>query len=186
MVVIRFEPLPRGAGVEFENEVREGRIPREYIPGVERGVRSAAETGELAGFPVVDFRAVLLDGKYHEVDSSEFAFEVAGSLAFKEALRSAKSALLEPIMSVEAIVPEQYFGEVLRDLNARRGEIKSTELRAGAQIVRAAAPLAQMFGYVNNLRSLTQGRGTFTMQFSTYREVPEEVKKEILFKVRGY
>jgi len=186
VVMMRFEPLVRGAGIKFENRVREGRVPREYIPAVERGVRSASEVGELAGFPVVDFQATLLDGKYHEVDSSELAFEIAGSMAFKEALKKAKMALLEPIMSLEVIVPDSYFGEALRDLNARRGEINSTEARAGVQIIRAKVPLAQMFGYVNTLRSLTQGRGNFTMQFSHYQEVPPEVQKEILFKVRGY
>jgi len=186
VVKMRFEPMERGAGIKFESKVREGRIPKEYIPPVERGVRSAAETGELAGFPVVDFKALLLDGKYHEVDSSEFAFEVAGSLAFKSAVKSAKVALLEPIMSLEVIVPDQYFGEVLRDLNARRGAINSTEARAGIQVIRARTPLAEMFGYVNTLRSLTQGRGTFTMEFSRYQEVPEGVQSEIIFKLRGY
>ena len=186
VVKMRFEPLGRGAGFEFESQVREGRIPREYIPAVERGVRMACELGEMAGFPVVDIKALLLDGKYHEVDSSELAFEVAGSLALKEALRKTKPALLEPIMSLEVIVPDQYFGEALRDLNSRRGEILSTESRAGVQMVRAMVPLASMFGYANELRSLSQGRANFTLQFSHYQVVPKEIENEVLFKIRGY
>jgi len=186
VVVMRFEPLEPGKGFEFESRVREGRIPKEFIPAVERGVKSATEVGDLAGFPVVDVKAILVDGKYHEVDSSEFAFEIAGSLAFKEAMKKATMVLLEPMMSLEVIVPDQYFGEVLRDLNGRRGAINSTENRPGVQIIRAMVPLAQMFGYVNDLRSLTQGRGTFSMQFSHYQGVPESVKEETLFTVRGY
>jgi len=186
VVQMRFEPLESGKGFEFQNKVREGHIPREYIPAVGRGVKAATEVGELAGFPVVDVRAVLLDGKYHEVDSSEFAFEIAGSLAFKQAMKKAGTLLLEPMMSLEVLTPEPYFGDVLRDLNARRGNILGTESRPGMQIIKAMVPLATMFGYANDLRSLTQGRGTFTMQFSHYQEVPEAVKEETLFRVRGY
>jgi elongation factor G len=186
VVEMRFEPLDSGKGFEFQNKVREGHIPKEYIPAVERGVRAATEVGELAGFPVVDVRAVLLDGKYHEVDSSEFAFEIAGSLAFKQAMKKAGMLLLEPVMSLETLTPEAYFGDVLRDLNARRGTILGTESRPGVQIIKAMVPLATMFGYANDLRSLTQGRGTFTMQFAHYQEVPEAVKEETLFRVRGY
>jgi elongation factor G len=186
VVQMRFEPVEAGKGFEFESKVREGHIPREYVNPVGRGVKAATEVGDLAGFPVVDIKATLLDGKYHEVDSSEFAFEIAGSLAFKEAMKKAGMFLLEPVMSLEAIVPEQYFGDVLRDVNARRGTILGTENRPGVQIIRAIVPLAAMFGYSNDLRSLTQGRGNFTMQFSHYQEVPESVKEETLLRVRGY
>jgi len=186
VVKMRFEPLERGGGFEFESRVREGRVPKEYIPAVERGVRGAMEVGELAGFPVVDIRAILLDGQYHEVDSSEFAFEIAGSLAMKQAMEKTPMALLEPVMNLEVIVPEQYFGEVLRDLNSRRGEIIDTETSSGARVVKAMVPLAEMFGYVNDLRSLTQGRGSYSMEFSHYQQVPAEIQDQILFKVRGY
>jgi len=186
VVTMRFEPLEAGKGFVFENKVREGRVPKEFIPGIERGVKAATEVGNMAGFPVVDLKATLLDGKYHEVDSSEFAFEIAGSLAFKEAMRKAGMLLLEPIMSLEVVTPEQYFGEALRDVNARRGNIAGTETRPGVQVIRATVPLATMFGYANDLRSLTQGRANFTMQFSRYEQVPESVKEETLLKVRGY
>jgi elongation factor G len=186
VVQMRFEPQEPGKGFEFESKVREGHIPREYIAPVGRGVKAATEVGDLAGFPVVDVKATLLDGKYHEVDSSDFAFEIAGSLAFKEAMKKAGMALLEPVMSLEVVAPEQYFGDVLRDLNARRGAVSGTDNRPGIQIVRAMVPLATMFGYAGDLRSLTQGRGNFTMQFSHYQEVPEAVKQETLLKVRGY
>ena len=186
VVEVRFEPLPRGGGFEFVNAVKEGRVPREYIPAIERGIVEAMQVGELCGFPVVDLRATLLDGKYHEVDSSEMAFKVAGSLAFKEASRQGGPTLLEPLMSVEVIVPDDYFGDVLRDLNARRGVIQHTEARSGAQIVRAEAPLGEMFGYVNNLRSLSQGRAVYTMQFSRYERVPATLAEELVKKIRGY
>jgi elongation factor G len=186
VVQMRFEPQEPGKGFEFESKVREGHIPREYIAPVGRGVKAATEVGDLAGFPVVDVKATLLDGKYHDVDSSEFAFEIAGSLAFKRAMKKATMLLLEPIMSLEVIVPENYFGDVLRDVNARRGNISGTENRPGVQVIRATVPLSEMFGYSNDLRSLTQGRGNFTMQFSNYQEVPESVKEETLLRVRGY
>ncbi len=186
VVEVKFEPLPLGGGFEFVNAVKEGRVPREYIPAIERGIVEAMQVGELAGFPVVDLKATLQDGKYHEVDSSEMAFKVAGSLSFKEACRAGKPALLEPLMSLEVIVPEDYFGDVLRDLNARRGVILHTEPRSGAQIVRAEAPLGEMFGYINNLRSLSQGRAVFTMQFSRYERVPAALAEELVKKIRGY
>ncbi|OGP58203.1 MAG: translation elongation factor G [Deltaproteobacteria bacterium RBG_13_61_14] len=186
VVVVQFEPRPLGSGFEFVNQVKENRIPREFIPAVQRGIEDAMQVGELAGFPVVDVRASLLDGKYHEVDSSDLAFRVAGSLAFKEAARKGRPTLLEPLMSVEVIVPEEYFGDVLRDLNARRGVILGTQARAGAQIIRAEAPLGEMFGYVNSLRSLSQGRAVFTMQFSRYERVPANVAEELVTKLRGY
>jgi elongation factor G len=186
VVEVRFEPLPLGGGFEFVNAVKEGRVPREYIPAIGRGIAEAMQVGELAGFPVVDLRATLLDGKYHDVDSSEMAFKVAGSLAFKEACRAGKPTLLEPLMSLEVIVPDDYFGDVLRDLNARRGVILHTEARSGAQIVRAEAPLGEMFGYVNNLRSLSQGRAVYTMQISRYERVPAALAEELVKKIRGY
>ncbi len=186
VVKVRFEPLGRGQGFVFENAVREGRVPKQFVPSVERGIKGAMEVGELAGYPVVDLKAILLDGKTHEEDSSDFAFEVAGSMAFREASRKGGPTLLEPFMELEVITPADYLGDVLRDLNARRAEIGGTETRSGAQIVHAVTPLAEMFGYVNQLRSLTQGRATFTMMFSHYQEVPENLLQGLLVKLRGY
>jgi elongation factor G len=186
VVMMGFEPLPRGQGFVFENRVKGGAVPVSFIPAVERGVKEAMEVGELAGFPVVDVKATLLDGKHHEVDSSEIAFKAAASMAFKEAMKKGDSILLEPIMELEIIVPEEYVGEVLKDLNARRGMILGNEARSGAQVYKAQAPLAEMFGYVNELRSLSQGRATFTMQFARYEAVPANLMKELLVKIRGY
>jgi elongation factor G len=186
VVEMRFEPLPRGAGFEFDNKIKGGSIPISYIPSIERGVKEAMEVGDLAGFPVVDVKAVLLDGKYHEVDSSEIAFKAAASIAFKEGSRKGGSILLEPVMDLEIIVPEEYVGDVIRDLNMRRGMIVSNESRYGAHVYKAQAPLGEMFGYVNELRSLSQGRATFTMQFGRYEAVPVNLMKELLFKIRGY
>lgn len=186
VVKMRFEPLERGGGLIFENKLRGGAIPQEFVPAVEQGVRGAMQVGELAGYPVVDLKAVLLDGKHHEVDSSEVAFKAAGSLAFKEACRLGEPALLEPIMKIEVVVPEDYVGDVLRDLNSRRGEIMGNETRSGAQVYQAKAPLSELFGYVNALRSLSQGRATYTMQFLSYEAVPPNLKQEVLLKVRGY
>jgi elongation factor G len=186
VVKVSFEPLERGQGFEFVNGIREGAVPRHFIPSVEKGIQDAAEVGELAGYPVIDFRATLLDGKHHEVDSSEMAFRVAGSKALKAAFKTGGPVLLEPIMSLEIIVPEEYVGEVLRDLNSRRGQITGTDSRSGAQIVQAEAPLAEMFGYVGSLRSLSQGRATYSMQFSRYDKVPAHIFDEVLVKLRGY
>ncbi len=184
-VVMEFEPLARGQGFEFVNKVVGGSVPREFIPAVESGVREAMETGVLAGYPVVDVRAILLDGSAHEVDSSEMAFKIAGSLAFKNATEKARPILLEPVMKVEVVVPEEYMGEVLGDLNARRGRIESIETRGGTQVIRSLVPLSRMFGYATDLRSRTQGRGTYTMQFHLYEEVPAQEAEEIITRSLG-
>ena len=181
-VVIEIEPLEPGSGFVFEDHIVGGVIPKEYIPAVEKGIREAMETGVLAGYPVVDVKVKLVDGSYHEVDSSDMAFKIAGSMAFKEAASKAQPVLLEPIMKVEVIVPEEYMGEVIGDLNARRGKIQSISERKNAKVIDALVPLAEMFGYATTLRSLTQGRGTFTMQFSHYEEVPQNVAQEIIGK----
>ncbi len=178
-------PAPPGAGFVFENKIVGGKIPKEFIPAVEKGVREAMTTGVLAGYPMVDLKVSLTDGSYHEVDSSEMAFKIAGSIGFKEACRKAKPVLLEPIMEVEAVVPEEYMGAVVGDLNSRRGRIVSMEARSGAQVIRAHVPLGHMFGYATDLRSMTQGRATYTMQFSRYEEVPASVAEEIMAKAAG-
>jgi len=178
-VVLELEPLPRGQGVEFVDRITGGVIPREFIPAVEAGVREAAETGILAGYPVVDVRATLLDGSYHEVDSSEMAFKIAASLAFKEAAQRAGPVLLEPMMKVEVITPEAYLGEVISDLNARRGRIVAMEAQGTARVVRAIVPLAEMFGYATTVRSITQGRATYTMEPSHYEEVPAPIAEQV-------
>jgi elongation factor G len=177
--VISLEPLEPGAGYQFVDKIVGGVIPKEFIPSIDEGIKEAAKNGILAGFEVMDFRVTLIDGSYHEVDSSEIAFKIAGSMAFKEAMAKVAPVLLEPIMSVEVNVPDEYLGDVMGNLNARRGRIEGTELRAGTQVIRAAAPLAEMFGYATDLRSRTQGRGTFTMQFSHYNEVPKSIAEKI-------
>ncbi len=179
-VKIRLEPQDRGAGFEFENAIVGGVIPREYIPAVENGIKEAMEQGVLAGYPMVDMKAVLHDGSFHEVDSSELAFKIAGSMAFKAAANKAKPQILEPVMSVEVVVPEEYMGDVIGDLNSRRGRIRGFEDRAGAKVVTAHVPLGEMFGYATDLRSRTQGRATFTMQFHVYDEVPAHKQEELL------
>ena len=181
-VEIILEPLERGAGFEFEDEITGGDIPREFIPPVEAGIREASESGVLAGYPVVDFRARLIDGSYHEVDSSEIAFKIAGSMAFKDAMARAKPVLLEPVMKVEVLTPEPYMGDVMGDLNARRGRIEGIEQQGAIRVVRAMVPLAEMFGYATALRSATQGRATFTMEPSHYEEVPASIAEEIRTK----
>jgi elongation factor G len=178
--VIEVEPLEPGSGYEFVDKIVGGAIPKEYIPHVDAGIQEAAKNGVLAGFEVMDFRATLVDGSYHEVDSSEVAFKIAGSLALKEAMKKASPALLEPIMAVEVNVPDDYLGDVMGNLNSRRGHIEGTELRAGAQAIRAMVPLSEMFGYATDLRSRTQGRGTFSMQFSHYSEVPKSISEKII------
>jgi elongation factor G len=175
-------PLEPGAGFEFENKIVGGAIPREYIPAVEAGVKEAMSNGILAGYPVVDVKATLYDGSYHEVDSSEMAFKIAGSLAFKEGMKKAQPVLLEPIMKVEVVAPESYIGDVMGDINSRRGRIDGMEPRNGTQVVRGFVPLAEMFGYATDLRSKTQGRGTYTMQFSHYEELPKNLTQKILEK----
>jgi elongation factor G len=183
-VYLEVEPAP-GEGFVFENKIVGGTIPREYIPAVEKGVREALETGILAGYPVVDVKVRVTDGSYHEVDSSEIAFKIAGSMAFKEACRRAKPVLLEPVMSVEVVTPRDYVGAVIGNLNSRRGRIVSQEILGGSEVVRATVPLGQMFGYATDLRSMTQGRATYTMQFARYEEVPPAIAEEIMAKVAG-
>lgn len=177
--VIELEPREPGEGYEFVNATVGGVIPREYIPAIDSGIREAALSGALSGYEVVDFRATLLDGSYHEVDSSEMAFKIAGSLAFKEANAKAEPTLLEPVMSVEIVIPEEYMGDVMGDVASKRGRIGQLDMRAGSQVIDAVIPLSEMFGYSTDLRSRTQGRGVFTMQFSHYEEVPKQVAQKI-------
>ncbi|WUI00327.1 elongation factor G [Spirillospora sp. NBC_00431] len=185
-VIIDLEPLGGGSdGYEFENKVTGGRIPREYIPSVDTGCQEAAEFGVLAGYPMVGVKVTLQDGAYHEVDSSEMAFKVAGSMAFKEAARKASPTLLEPMMAVEVTTPEENMGDVIGDLNSRRGQVQSMDERHGMRVIKALVPLSEMFGYVGDLRSKTQGRAVFTMQFDSYAEVPTNVAQEIIAKARG-
>ena len=172
-------------GYEFVNKITGGRIPREYIPSVDQGCREAMETGVLAGYPMVDLKVTLIDGAYHDVDSSELAFKIAGSMAFKEAARKAKPVLLEPMMAVEVTTPEDFMGDVIGDLNSRRGQIQAMEERMGARVVKALVPLSEMFGYVGDLRSKTQGRASYSMQFDSYAQVPNNVAEEIIAKARG-
>ena len=179
------EPLEAGKGFEFVNEIVGGAIPREYIPAVENGVKEALSNGALAGYPIVDIRAKLFDGSFHEVDSSEVAFKIAGSMAFKAGILKSKPVLLEPVMKVEVVVPEQYMGDVIGNLSSRRGHIEEMESHAGIQTIKSKVPLAQMFGYATDLRSLTQGRGTFTMEFCDYREVPKNIAEQLIEKASG-
>jgi elongation factor G len=184
-VVISLEPTGPGGGYEFVDKITGGVIPKEYIPSVDAGIQEALQAGVLAGYPMVDVRATLVDGSYHEVDSSELAFKIAGSLAVKKAARMADPVLLEPIMAVEVVTPEDYMGDVIGDLNARRGRIEGMEQRGTSQVIRAQVPLSEMFGYATDLRSRTQGRATYTMQFHSYQEVPENISREIVARVRG-
>jgi len=185
-VVINLEPTGGdGGGYEFENKIHGGRVPREYIPSVDTGCQEAAEFGVLAGYPMVDLKVTLTDGAYHEVDSSELAFKIAGSMAFKKAAGYADPVLLEPVMAVEVRTPEDYMGEVIGDLNSRRGQIQAMEERSGVRAVTALVPLSEMFGYVGDLRSRTQGRADYSMQFDSYAEVPPNIAKEIIAKARG-
>jgi len=185
-VVINLEPTGGdGGGYEFENKITGGRIPREYIPSVDAGCQDAAEFGVLAGYPMVDLRVTLTDGAYHEVDSSELAFKIAGSMAFKRAAAMANPVLLEPVMAVEVRTPDDYMGEVIGDLNSRRGQIQAMEERSGIRVVKSTVPLSEMFGYVGDLRSRTQGRADYSMQFDSYAEVPPSIAKEIIAKARG-
>jgi elongation factor G len=185
VVKIKVEPLPQGTGFEFVNEIYGGSIPKEFIKPVEAGMREALEGGVLAGYPMSDLRAILYDGSYHDVDSSEMAFKIAGSIAIKEAARKAKAVLLEPIMAVEVVVPEEYMGDVIGDLNSRRGRIEGMELRGTTQIIKSMVPLSEMFGYATELRSRTQGRGSFTMHFGKYEEVPSALSEEIVNRIQG-
>jgi elongation factor G len=184
-VVISLEPTGPGGGYEFIDKVTGGAIPKEYIPSVDAGIQEAMQGGVLAGYPTVDIRVTLTYGTYHEVDSSEMAFKIAGSLAFKKAARSAQPVLLEPIMAVEVVTPEDYMGEVIGDLSSRRGKVEGMEQRGSSQVIRSQVPLAEMFGYATDLRSRTQGRATYTMQFHSYQEVPGSISREIVARVRG-
>ena len=185
VVELRIEPLPKGSGFEFSDDTKGGSIPRNFIPSIENGIKEAMETGVLAGYPMVDIKASLLDGKYHEVDSSELAFKIAGSIAFKEACDKASPVLLEPVMEVEVVTPQDFMGEVIGDLNSRRGKIQEMETRAGAQVISARVPLANMFGYATKLRSITQGRANYTMQFAVYEPVPQAIYEELTARTSG-
>jgi len=184
-VKLRVSPLPPGSGFQFEDAVKGGAIPREYIPAVEKGVREALDNGVLAGYPIVDIKVTLFDGSYHEVDSSEIAFKIAGSMAFKEACAHAQPVLLEPVMEVEVVTPEEFMGDVIGNLSARRGRVHGMESRSGAQVIPANVPLKEMFGYATDLRSMTQGRATYTMQFSHYEPAPQTISEEITAKAVG-
>ncbi|HSG06072.1 MAG TPA: elongation factor G, partial [Nitrospiria bacterium] len=184
-VELEIEPLETGSGFEFINKVVGGAIPKEYIPAVEKGIREALENGVVAGFPMMDFRVTLLDGSYHDVDSSEMAFKIAGSMGYKAAALKANPVVLEPTMTIEVIVPEEYMGDVIGDLNSRRGKIQGMRARGGAQVIDGTVPLKEMFGYATDLRSMTQGRATFTMQFSHYEQVPKQISDEIIAKSQG-
>ncbi|MGB5131178.1 MAG: elongation factor G, partial [Steroidobacteraceae bacterium] len=181
-VWLRLEPLPEGKGYEFVNEVVGGTVPREYIPAVDKGVKECLQTGVIAGFPIVDVRVAITDGSYHDVDSNEMAFKIAGSMAFKEGFAKAKPVLLEPIMNVEVVTPEEYSGDVIGDLNRRRGQITGMDESPSGKIVTAEVPLAEMFGYATTVRSMSQGRATFTMEFKKYVEVPNNVAEAVMKK----
>jgi elongation factor G len=178
-VYLRLEPQEPGAGYEFVNEIVGGVVPKEYIPAVDKGIKEAMMSGVLAGFPMVDIKVALFDGSYHEVDSSEMAFKIAGSMCFKEAARKAKPVLLEPIMKVEVVTPEDFMGDVMGDLNSRRGMIQGMEDAPAGKIIRAEVPLAEMFGYATDLRSATQGRATYSMEFGKYNEVPASIAEAV-------
>jgi elongation factor G len=179
IVYIDIEPAP-GEGFDFVNKIKGGSVPTEFIPAIEKGVEEALETGVRAGYPMVDVRVTLTDGKYHDTDSSEIAFKIAGSLALKEAARRAKPVLLEPVFAVEVVTPEEYMGDVIGDLNRRRGRVNAMEPRGNAQVVSAHVPLSEMFGYATDVRSMTQGRATYTMQFDSYEEVPSNIAEKVV------
>jgi elongation factor G len=179
---ISFEPAP-GEGFNFINEIKGGNIPKEYIPGIQKGLESAKESGVLVGFPCIDFTARLFDGAYHDVDSSVMAFEIAARAAFREGIAKAAPALLEPIMKVEVVTPEEYMGDIIGDLNSRRGQVNDMDQRGNARVISANVPLANMFGYVNTLRSMSQGRAQFTMHFAQYEQVPQAVADEVRAKL---
>jgi elongation factor G len=184
-VVVDLEPLTPGSGFVFEDKVKGGNVPREYIPAVEKGMREALEGGILAGYPLVDIKATLIDGSAHAVDSNEMAFRIAGSMALKDAANVARVKLLEPMMEIEVVTPEDYMGDVIGDLSARRGKVESMEQRGQGRVVKALVPLAEMFGYATDLRSRSQGRATYTMQFHSYQEIPTAAAQQIVAKVRG-
>ena len=183
--MITVEPLGSGGGYEFVDKISGGAIPKEYIPAVDAGIQEALTSGVLAGYPSVDLRVTLTDGSYHEVDSSEMAFKIAGSMAVKKACRAASPVLLEPVMAVEVVTPDDYMGDVIGDLSSRRGRVEGMDQRGNSQVIRALVPLADMFGYATDLRSRTQGRATYTMQFDSYAEVPDGIAKEIIARATG-
>jgi elongation factor G len=184
-VKLKLEPQEPGKGYEFVNDIVGGSVPKEYIKPVDQGIREAMEGGVLAGYEMVDVKATLYDGSYHDVDSSEMAFKIAGSMAFKEAARKASPVLLEPVMSVEVVVPDEFMGDIIGDLNSRRGRVEGVEHRAGSQVIKAFVPLSEMFGYATDMRSRTQGRATFSMHFSRYEQAPQSVAEEIVARVQG-
>ncbi|MDP3763527.1 MAG: elongation factor G, partial [bacterium] len=179
-VYLRVEPKKRGEGFEFINEIKGGTIPQEYIPAVEKGIKEAMDKGVVAGYPLVDFSAALYDGSFHEVDSSEMAFKIAGSMALQSAVKRAEPIILEPIMRLEVVVPQEFFGDTIGDLASRRGKIEETKDRLNLKVIDAKVPLSEMFGYATSLRSLTEGRGTFTMEFDHYEETPKSIAQEII------
>jgi elongation factor G len=184
-VVLNVEPTGPGGGYEFVDKIVGGIIPKEYISSIDAGIQESLQSGVLAGYPMVDVRATLVHGSYHDVDSSEMAFKIAGSLAIKKATRLAKPVLLEPIMAVEVVTPDEYMGDVIGDISSRRGRIEGVDQRGSSQVIRGQVPLGDMFGYATDLRSRTQGRATYTMQFHSYQEVPESISREIVARVRG-
>ena len=182
---MRVDPQEPGQGFSFESEIVGGSIPKEFIPAIEKGVEEAMKNGVVAGYPMVDIKVTCEDGSYHEVDSSEMAFKIAGSMAFKEACRKAKPRLLEPIFDVEVVVPEEYMGDIIGDLSARRGRIGGMFIRSDARVIAASVPLSEMFGYATRMRSISQGRAIYSMQFSRYETLPQAVAEEIVAKVKG-
>ncbi|MDX8402770.1 MAG: elongation factor G, partial [Mariprofundaceae bacterium] len=184
-VWIELQPLEPGSGYEFVDKIVGGVVPKEYIPAVDKGIQEAMENGVLAGYPVVDVRAILFDGSYHDVDSSEMAFKIAGSMGFRNAAEQASPVLLEPVMKVEVVTPEEYMGDIVGDLNRRRGKVMGMNDRGNAKVVDAEVPLSEMFGYATQLRSMSQGRANYTMQFDHYEEVPNNIAKEIIASVKG-
>ncbi len=184
-VVINLEPTGPGGGYEFVDKIKGGAVPREYIPSVDSGIEEALDQGILAGYPLVDVRAILVDGSYHDVDSSEMAFKIAGSMALQAAARKAGVKLLEPVMDVEVTTPEEYMGDVIGDLNSRRGKVEGMNQRGNSQVIRAQVPMSEMFGYATDLRSKTQGRANYSMQFNSYQDVPDSIAEEIVAHRRG-
>jgi elongation factor G len=184
-VWIEFEPNEEGKGFEFENKIVGGVVPREYIPAVQAGLEDALQNGVLAGYPLIDIKAALVDGSYHDVDSSEMAFKIAASMALKNAVSKCSPAILEPMMKVEVVIPDEYLGDIMGDITSRRGRVEGMEARGNAQVVRAFVPLSEMFGYATALRSNTQGRGTYSMHFDHYEEVPKSISEEIIKKNKG-
>jgi elongation factor G len=182
-VKIRFEPLPPGSGFVFENEVIGGAVPKEFVPGVEKGLKAAKESGVIAGFPMIDFKASLIDGDYHDVDSNVLTFDIAARACFREGVAKANPKLLEPIMRVEVVTPDEYMGDIIGDLSSRRGQIGSMDSRGNARVIGAMVPLANMFGYVSTLRSMSQGRAQYTMHFDHYEQVPPAIADEVRAKM---